>query len=345
MGFSMTQTTVAKRKFSPLTLVLILSGVFFAVFMLVSGIVFMASPSGKPGPSSAGGSIFGGGTVGVVELNGVIMDSKKILQKLENFADEDSVKAIVVRLNSPGGAVGPSQEIYEAVRAYKKPLVVSMGTVAASGAFYIAMGSKKIYANPGTLTGSIGVIMEFLNLKDLYQWAKIHRYSIKTGKYKDAGAEYRDMAPEERALLQEMLQDVLGQFKKAVQTGRKLSPAQVDAIADGRIMSGAQAKGYKLVDELGTLQDAVNEAARLAKIKGKPTVVYSERAKRRKLLDLLFDDPRDEVESSLGENRVMTSGLGRLISALTKEVTGVSQMETSDPGFMPGIYWLWNGSH
>ena len=158
-------------------------------------------------------------------------------------------------------------------------------------------GPKKIYANPGTITGSIGVIMEFANLSKLYDWAKIQRYSIKTGQFKDIGAEYREMAPDERALLQNMVDDVLVQFKTAVSTGRKLSMEDVTAIADGRIFSGSQAKKAHLVDELGTLDDAINEAGKMAGIKGKPNVVYPSNKKKR-LLDFFMNQNDDDDSES-----------------------------------------------
>lgn len=327
-----------KRSLSPLAIVLILSAIFFSIFLVASGVLFLQqSPKGGMRTSSSG-SFFSGGSVGVIELNGVIMDSKKTLRRLERFEEDDQIKAVVLRLNSPGGSVAPSQEIYEAVKNYKKPLVVSMGSVAASGAFYIACGAKKVFANPGTITGSIGVIMEFANLQKLYEWAKIQRYSLKTGKYKDAGADYREMSDDEKALLQGMINDVLHQFKQAVATGRKMSMEDVSAIADGRILSGNQAKAAGLVDELGTIRDAILEAAKQANLKGKPSVVYMEKSKRG-LLDLLTDD------NSSGEN---SSSDIRPASSLSvqKIISWIEQM-TREPGantqVSPGVYWLWKG--
>lgn len=322
-----------KKSLSPLALVLILSAAFFAVFLMISGAMLLYK---SPTKTKAGGSasLFSKGSVGVIELNGVIMDSKKILKTLERFEENDEIKAVVLRLNSPGGAVAPSQEIYEAVRSFKKPLIVSMGSVAASGAFYIACGAKKIFSNPGSIVGSIGVIMEFMNLSKLYEWAKVQRYSIKTGKFKDTGAEYRDMNPEERQLLQTMVDDVLLQFKKAVAAGRKLSLEEVTKIADGRIFSGNQAKELKLVDELGTLQDAIDDAARMAKIKGKPTVIYPDRSKSQWFMKLLDDSGREDSS----ESETKTGLVGKLM----REVLG----EGSDGATImtPGIYWIWGGA-
>lgn len=337
----------AKRAMNPLTLVLGLSGVFFLIFVIISATFFFKKSPSKAGSHSSSSAFFGQGNVGVVELSGVITDSKKVIRQLEGFEEDESVKAIVLRLNSPGGSVAPSQEIYEAVKRIKikKPVVASMSSVAASGAFYVACAATKVYANPGTITGSIGVIMEFVNLEKLYEWAKIKRYSIKTGKFKDAGAEYRDLTPEDRELLQGMVDDVLQQFKQAVSEGRKLSLEKVTAIADGRVLSGSQAKKANLVDQLGTFQDAVNDAAKMAKLKGKPNLVYPEH-KSKRLLDFILEGTQDadsESTSSAGLIGALathflgsSAGLGNLrnLRNLEEQVTGVT----------PGIYWLWNGA-
>lgn len=323
-----------KSGMGPLAWVLTLSGVFFVLFMLISGAIFFSKGGIKSSShgSSAGFLAAGKGAVGIIELNGVIMDSRKTLKKLEDFEESPEIKGVVLRLNSPGGAVAPSQEIYQAVKNYKKPLVVSMSSVAASGAYYVAMGAKKVYANPGTITGSIGVIMEFANLEKLYEWAKVQRYAIKTGKFKDVGAEYREMGPEEKALLQNMVDDVLTQFKQAVADGRKLTLEQVTEVADGRIFSGSQAKNAKLVDELGTLQDAINEVGKMAKIEGKPEVVYPEKARPR-WMDLILDDSSHEDRSESSNS---------LVGAVTGILTG--HVEKAVTGLEPGIYWIWTGA-
>lgn len=328
-----------KKGLSPLALVLILSGAFFAIFMVVSGILFLSrSPSGSAKP--AGSALFkSGGAVAIIEVNGAIMDSKKTLRRIERVEDDGDIKAVVLRINSPGGAVAPSQEIYEAVRKLKKPVVASMGSIAASGGFYIAMGAKKVYANPGTITGSIGVIMQFANLEKLYDWAKIRRYVIKTGRFKDVGAEYREMGDDERKLLQGMVDEVLSQFKRAVAEGRKLPMEQVTAVADGRILSGSQAKAAKLVDELGTLQDAINEAGKMAGLEGKPRVVYPEK-KALRWFELLLQEPSRE-ESDAESAFAGRGALARLVSAVLSLGTVEADAETA---FSPGIYWLWNGS-
>ncbi|MCM2277823.1 MAG: signal peptide peptidase SppA [Oligoflexia bacterium] len=330
---------VPKRKLNPLALVLVLSSAFFLLFLLVSGVLFLTKGPSTISRKASGPSLFNKGAVAIIELNGVIMDSKRVLKKLERAELSADIKAIVLRLNSPGGAVAPSQEIYEAVKKIKKPLVVSMGSVAASGAYYVACASKKVYSNPGTITGSIGVIMEFANLEKLYEWAKVERYAIKTGKFKDLGASYRAMPAEERALLQGMVDDVLLQFKQAIVDGRKLPMTTVTALADGRIFSGAQAKASKLVDELGTLQDAIDDAAEQGGIQGKPEITYLETPRRSRLLELILDGGDDE-ESEASSRSMLSRLLGGLSRTTSQDVPGLLT------GTLPaGVYWLWRGAY
>ena len=324
---------------SPLAIVLILSGVFTCLLFVISIWVVMSGGISE-GRSSHTASLFRSNSIAILELNGVIMDSKKILKQLEHFGEDSDVKAVVLRLNSPGGSVAPSQEIYEAVRKFKKPLVVSMGSVAASGAYYIACGAKKIFANAGTITGSIGVIMEFANLSKLYEWAKVQRYSIKTGKYKDAGADYRDMTADERALLQGMVDNVLLQFKQAVSKGRKLTLQQVTAIADGRIFSGAQAQSINLVDEIGTLQDAINDVAKIAGVSGKPNLIYPEKSRRR-WMDFLLDNSNDRDDESESESRISATPLAPLTRMIREAIGEMDPLAR----LAPGVYWLWSGAN
>lgn len=320
---------------NPLFLILGASFGFFLLFLIASGALYFSKQS-KVGSGQGAATFFGRGAIGVIEINGVILDSKKILKTLERFSEDEEIKAVVVRVNSPGGAVAPSQEVFNALRKYNKPVVSSMSSVAASGGYYIACGTQKIFALPGSLTGSIGVIMEFANLEKLYEWAKIKRYSIKTGKFKDSGAEYREMTTEDRALLQAMVDDVLMQFKRAVSEGRKLSMTQVSQVADGRIFSGAQAKAAKLVDELGGLTEAIEAAAKMAGIKGKPEVVYPEKRSRFRLLDFLLSDssPDDEAESS-GSYGEGSSFIQKLLLTVFETPRNRS--------FGPGLYLLWSG--
>ncbi len=198
-----------------------------------------------------------------LELDGIIANSKEnkaFLEQLRKYRKDAHIKGVLVRISSPGGVVGPSQELYDELRRtsseYKKPVVAYCSSVAASGAFYAAMGADKFVTEPGCLMGSIGVIMEFVNLEKLYDWAKIQRYSITTGRYKDAGAEYKPLSNDARMLFQEMLNDVLGQFKAAIVEGRKLEPDLVASYADGRIFSGSQGVKLGFADQVGSWDDA-----------------------------------------------------------------------------------------
>jgi protease-4 len=330
---------IKKRNINPLALVLGLSAILFGLFLIFSFVYFFAKggDSFKDGDKQKLFSSAKSEYIGVIELKGVIMDSKRILKNLKDAEEDDAIKAVVLRLDSPGGAVAPSQEIYEAVKVFPKPMVVSMGSVAASGAYYIAAGTKKIYANAGTLTGSIGVIMEFLNLKKLYDWAKVERFSIKTGRFKDSGADYRDMQPDERAYFQSLVMNTLDQFKGAVAAGRHMTPEEVTAIADGRVFTGLQAKDLKLVDEIGTLADAVKYIAAEAKIKGKPHLVYPSK-KSKGLMDLISgaggeDDGFDEDSSSL---------IDHIVTKVADRITGVHA--TGSEVRPAGLYWIWNGT-
>ncbi|MFA4830216.1 MAG: signal peptide peptidase SppA [Thermodesulfovibrionales bacterium] len=216
-----------------------------------------------------------GEKVAVVRIEGPIMDSKNSVDEIKDYVKDPSVKAIVLRVDSPGGAVAPSQEIYEEVKkaTLKKKVIVSMGSVAASGGYYISAPANRIIANPGTLTGSIGVIMEIPNIEGLLNKIGVKTEVIKSGKHKDMASAFRSMGKEERAILQNVLDDVHEQFIKAVSEGRKMSFDDVKELADGRIFTGRQALGIGLVDELGSLEDAIHVAAKLAGIKGEPEVV------------------------------------------------------------------------
>ena len=215
--------------------------------------------------------------IALVRVEGVILDAQQTVGELKRFADNPSVKAIVLRIDSPGGGVVPSQEIYDAVKRVRnknnKMVVASMGTVAASGGYYIAAATDRIIANPGTLTGSIGVIMELANLEGLLKKIGVESLVVKSGQYKDIGSPLRKMSEGERRILQSVMDDVHRQFILAVAEGRSLDEAEVQPLADGRIFTGRQAREMKLVDELGDLDDAIRLAADLAGIEGEPKVV------------------------------------------------------------------------
>jgi protease-4 len=235
--------------------------------------------------------------VGVVEIKGLISDSRTAIKQLDSYQDDENIKAIVVRINSPGGAVGPSQEILreiEKIRA-KKKVVASMGTLAASGGYYIACGADLIMANRGTATGSIGVIMQFVKVEDLAKKLGLDIFALKAGRYKDAGSPFRPMTPEERAYMQSLLDNIYQQFLKDVARNRKLPLEKVRALAEGKVYTGEEAKALGLVDEFGNLPDAIERAGRLAGIKGKVEAVYPEKEGFSLLRLLLGQDTEDTL--------------------------------------------------
>jgi protease-4 len=247
----------------------------------------------------------GGPKVAVVELEGVILDGGSVVRELRERADDPSIKAVVLRVNSPGGVVAPTQEIFTAIQRVRKsgkPVVASLGAVAASGGYYVATAADRIYANPGTLTGSIGVIMQMANLEGLLKKVGVEYVVVKAGAYKDVGNIARTMSPEERRMLQALLDDVYSQFVDAVAEGRGLERKEVLAFADGRIYSGQQALKLKMVDELGGFEDAVEAAGKLANIPGRPRVIYP-----RKKFSF-----KDLIDSRLG-----LPGAGQLLPALS----------------------------
>ncbi len=226
--------------------------------------------------------------IGVIELIGVIKDGKEELRQLYEFGKNNRIKAIIIRIDTPGGAVGPSQEIYSEILKIKKkkPVVASIGTIGASGGYYIASGASKIIANPGSITGSVGVIMQFMSFENLLGKIGIKGNVIKSGEYKDTGSPFREMTKEEKALMQAVIDDVHNQFIEAVSKGRNLSRQEVEKIADGRIITGKQAKDLKLVDDLGNFNDAVEIAKTLSGIKGEPKLIYGKK-KKSMFFDLL----------------------------------------------------------
>lgn len=268
----------------------VLGIVFGGLFLCLFGFLALIYVAVQGGGAGRGSGLATGDRVGVVEVVGPITDSKQFLEDLRDFEDSDSVKAIVIRVDSPGGGVAPSQEMYEAIKRVrqKKKVYASMGSLAASGGYYIAAAAEKIYANPGTMTGSIGVIMQQPNVEGLLRWAGVSMNTITAGKLKDSGSPFRAMTPDERSYLEAMLKDVHEQFIAAVANGRGLDAEEVRPHADGRVFTGRQAKDMKLVDELGGLEDAVAELGRSVGIKGTPDMEYP--ARKRRFLDELLGE-------------------------------------------------------
>ncbi len=256
-----------------------------------------------------------GAKVGIVEVTGVITDARKTVDWIDQLRKNKSVKAVVIRVDSPGGAVGPSQEMFEAVKKLRKAgkrVVISMGSVAASGGYYLSMGGDTIMANAGTLTGSIGVIMQMPVVKKLADKIGIGMETIKSGKMKDVGNMFREMTPEERAYLQSAIDDTYEQFVEAVAEGRHMTVEQVKVLADGRVYTGRQAKMNGLVDLLGTYDDAIRLAAKLGGISGEPKLVKP-KPKLKGLLALMLGDDEEsaDAKSSL-LNRILPGSVSSL---------------------------------
>jgi protease IV len=264
-----------------------LSGCLLVVGACVLLALIAASMSGESAELSLSSE-----KVAVIAIEGEIVESRETLDLLKKHADNDTVKAIVIRINSPGGAVAPSQEIYSAIRRTHadsgKPIVASLDSVAASGGYYIAAACDRIVANPGSITGSIGVILQWFNTKELLQWAKLKPETITSGPMKDAGSPFRELTEGERQYFQRIVTQLHSQFVRDVTRGRngKMKQEEVARIADGRIFTGEQALELKLVDEMGSIDDAVRTAGKLAGIKGEPVRLWPKR-REPGLFDLL----------------------------------------------------------
>lgn len=297
--------------------------IFGGLFLVFFGFLFLAYTAVRgESPRLAGGP-----RIGIVEVKGPIgmggrgsVDSQEVLKLVKRYADDSDMKAVVVRIDSPGGSVAPSQEIYDELRRLSetKTVVCSMGSVAASGGLYVAVGCDRIVAEPGTLTGSIGVIAEIPNIKGLTDKLAVKVETVKSGKLKDAGNPFRDMTPEDRAFFQQLLDQVHRQFIEAVADGRGLDPEEVRKFADGRALTGEQAQQLGLVDELGNFNHAVSLAKELAGIQGEPRLVYppDERAR-------FFEDLFGGMASAVAD---------ALRAEMRREIAGGAQG--------PGVYYL-----
>lgn len=251
-----------------------------------------------------------GNKVGLVRVDNVIEDAELVVDQLEELRQNPSVSALVIRVNSPGGGVAAVQEIYEEILRFhrdKKPVVISMAGVAASGGYYIACAADKVFANPGTITGSIGVIFEIPETQELLKKIGVGLQIVKSGKFKDTGNFTQKLSVEERAILQELVDDTFAQFMEAVKKGRKMSARQLATISDGRIVSGRQALDLGLIDTLGTLNDAIDYAGKTAGIKGTPGIEEPKRKRSRDWGDLLFQSivPRHLLPAVNGQRPML----------------------------------------
>lgn len=269
--------------------ILIGGGAFFLFVLAVFTLVYLALHAG--GTEATFGGF--GDRIGVVDLEGVILSPQPVVSELKKFGDDSSIKAIILHVNSPGGGVAASEEIYREVKRIrsekKKKVVASIETVGASGAYYVSSGCDKIYADEGSIVGSIGVIAQWVNYGDLLKWAKLKDVVLKTGEFKDTGNPARDLTPAEQAYMQSLIDNMFGQFIKAVADGRGMKYDDVKSIANGKVWTGQEASSMKLIDGIGDFQKAVDETAKSVGITGEPTLVRPERD-RRTLMDLLLGD-------------------------------------------------------
>ncbi len=263
---------------------------FFVFLAVLFAVAYFSVRQRSEYTFSADGS---GGKIGVVDLQGVIITPKQTVDGLRKFADDSSIRAIIIHINSPGGGAAASEEIYREVKRIRdekrKPIVASIETVGASGAYYVASATDKIYSDEASIVGSIGVIAEWFNYQELLQWAKLKAIVFKSGEFKDTGSPVREMTPQEKQYFQALLDNMHQQFIHNVAEGRRQPEATIRNIADGKVWTGQQALGIKLVDQLADFQGAVNDTAKAAGISGKPTLVRYRKAKI-SLLDLLVGD-------------------------------------------------------
>ena len=245
------------------------------------------------GGDGSGGEFAFGNRIQVVDIEGELVDSRSIIEQLKRYEDTKSVPAILLNVDSPGGGVAVSQEIYTEVKRLQekknKIVVAYMSSVGASGAYYVSCPANKIVANPGTIVGSIGVIAEWVNYGNLLAWAKLKDVTFKTGEFKDTGSPTRDLTEREKAYFQGLIDDMYVDFVEAVAAGRRMDVEAVRALADGRVFTGRDAREKKLIDEIGNFQDAVDLTASLAGITGKPSLLRATR-QRVTLIDLLTGD-------------------------------------------------------
>ncbi|HSY48391.1 MAG TPA: signal peptide peptidase SppA [Thermoanaerobaculia bacterium] len=284
-------------------------GAFSGCLIVVVGMLFLGFliAAMANNDSTTRGDVFGD-KVAIIPIDGEILGSRDVIDALHRYARNSNVKAIVVRINSPGGAIAPSQEIYEEIRNVRarsgKPIIASLDSVAASGGYYIAAACDSIVANPGSITGSIGVILQWMEMKDLLAWAKLKPETITSGAMKAAGSPYQDLTADQRAYFQTIVTQLKEQFVRAVAVGRKgkMTEADVSRIADGRVFTGEQALELKLVDQLGNLDDAIRIAAKRGGIAGKPGTIYPKK-RTRGLFDALTSDDSD-TETAI--SRILT---------------------------------------
>ncbi len=289
--------------------VLIGGGLFALVVAVIVGLAFAIVHATGDNDMSAFGSGLGSDKIGVVDVDGVILSAETPISQMRKFADDSSIRAIILHINSPGGGAAASQEIYEEVKRIrdekKKPIVASIESEGASGAYYIASGTEKIYANRASIVGSIGVIMEYTNYGDLLKWAKLKNVTIKAGELKDTPSPIHDLTPKEMAYMQGLVDNMHQQFIDDVASGRKRPVTEIQPLATGQVWTGQQAVPLHLIDSIGSFQDALKATAKQVGISGAPQVVKPY-IRRKSLIDILtspsdlFPGPQQLLEKNVG---------------------------------------------
>jgi protease-4 len=285
--------------------VLLGGGAFFLFLIAIFTLVYFSVRSQQK--DTFGGF---GDKIGIVDLEGVIITPKDVVEQLRKYGDDSSIKAIILHVDSPGGGAAASEEIYREVLRIrdekKKRIVASIETVGASGAYFVSSASSKIFADNASIVGSIGVIAEWYNYEELMKWAKLQQITIKAGEFKDTGSPTRPMTPEERAYMQGLIDNMHSQFIHSVAVGRKMKDADVRALANGKVWTGEQAVPLKLVDQIGDFRAAIEDTAKSVGIKGDPTLVHPEK-ERKSVLDLLFGDISDYLPN---RTKLMETNVG-----------------------------------
>jgi protease-4 len=285
--------------------VLLGGGAFFLFLVAIFALVYFSVRSQQK--DSFGGF---GDKIAIVDLEGVILSPKDVVEQLRKYGDDSSIKAIIIHVDSPGGGAAASEEIYREVLRIrdekKKRIVASIETVGASGAYFVSSATSKIFADNASIVGSIGVIAEWYNYEELMKWAKLQQITIKAGEFKDTGSPTRPMTPEERAYMQGLIDNMHTQFIHCVAVGRKMKDDDVRTLANGKVWTGEQAIPLKLVDQIGDFRAAIDDTAKAVGIKGEPTLVRPEK-ERKSMLDLLFGDISDYLPNRA---RLMETNVG-----------------------------------
>jgi len=295
----------------------ILFGIFL-LFIICAG--FFLGVYGISAVSGKKHSFAIGDRVGIVTVEGFIGDGNEVIEQINEFDRDESIRAVIVRIDSPGGSVAPSQEIYEAIIKLKKnkKVVSSMGSVAASGGYMIACATDKIVANPGSITGSISAIMHFANAEELLKKIGLKTTAIKSGKYKDIGSPARGMTAEEKVLIQELVDDIYDQFLDTVSRSRKIPKEDLRKIADGRVFSGRQAKKLGLVDYIGDMNYAVELVGKMSGIQGKPEIVYPLK-KGSKFWEFILGDAMNALEGKIRSTNQTLNGIQYIFMPLMSQ--------------------------